>query len=157
MLYEVLEIYNYFPGDGLPVNENKLVKLAEKHCKENADEYDDGRRELLPINTKEKAITYFENYGFKINKIPETLADLTKEQLNELRDDISLCSIFYSDYENRFGLNRCSVSAFFDGYADYLGELMQEDGHNDADFFDLLPKYDNPENLYNYYAGIEWQ
>ena len=85
------------------------------------------------------------------------LSNLGPRQLWRLRLDVSLCSLFYRDYKNRYNLDVRAVCDFFDGYADYLDELMQDDGHDtNENFFVLLEKYDTPKNLYNYYSGIEW-
>ena len=73
---------------------------------------------------------------------------LTKKTLVALRKEIVLCSVFVGDYENSLGFDPNKVCDFFDGYADYLGELMCEDGITDAGFFANLRKYDNPQNLW---------
>lgn len=75
------------------------------------------------------------------------IAELTIEELIELKEEISLCSIYYLDYENSFGIDTHEVCDFFDGYCDYLEELMLEDGYDDNDFYDLLDRYDTIENL----------
>ena len=81
--------------------------------------------------------------------------NLTREQLVKLRGEIMLCSIYYVDYENSFGIDKRVVCDFFDGYAEELGYLMELDGLDGDEFFDNIVKYDNEENLWNYYCSIE--
>ena len=78
---------------------------------------------------------------------------LTKNELWQLRQDITLNSLYFDDYENRFGFDTYTTLEFFNSYIDYLNELMEEDNdeYNDSQFFDMLDQYDNQENLYNYY------
>lgn len=82
------------------------------------------------------------------------LKDLGKIQLNRLRKDITLCSLFLDHYENRYQIDRNEVFNFFDSYADYLQELMIEDNHTDNEYFDLLPLYDTSENLYKFHQYV---
>ena len=74
------------------------------------------------------------------------------KQLKQLRDEIVLCSLYIKDYNNSF-MSTYDAIAFFDGYADYLGELMSEniENFNDVDYFDYVDKYDNFNNLKTYY------
>ena len=82
---------------------------------------------------------------------------ITQAQLWELRREIVLNSLYYSDYENSFGLDRRIVSAFFDGFLDFIEEEMKEDipGFTDAAFFKHIPAYDNQEYLWQYFCGFE--
>lgn len=73
-----------------------------------------------------------------------------KRNLWELRKDVSLCSLYYSDYENSFDIDPHIVADFFDSYADFIGELMEEEHGANYDFYKLLKGYDTPENL------VEW-
>lgn len=77
---------------------------------------------------------------------------LTDAALIDLRKQIVLNSIFNKDYENTYGLDEREVLNFFDGYVDYLSELMTEDGHTDEEFFDILKEYDTDENLISWYG-----
>lgn len=83
---------------------------------------------------------------------------MTREALWKLRMEIYLCSLYYADYRNSFGIDRHAVCDFFDGYADYLDALMQNSipGYTDARFFVHLPKYDNAENLWDWYCCFEY-
>ena len=79
---------------------------------------------------------------------------LTKKQLAQLRADIIFCSYYLRDYANRFDIDEETVCNFFDSYAEYLAELMAEDGHTDGEFFDMLEQYDTADNLWSYYSGM---
>ena len=78
---------------------------------------------------------------------------MTKQQLQSLRRQITLCSIYVCDYRNDMGIDEHSVCDFFDGYAEFLGELMQENvpGYSGEKYFDYLPKFDNAETLWDWY------
>lgn len=78
-----------------------------------------------------------------------------EKTLWKLRKEIRLNSLYYSDYKNSFGVDDHSCCDFFDSYCEYLGELMQEDVGDNYDFFALLSKYDNSDNLYNWYGCYE--
>ena len=82
----------------------------------------------------------------------------TKETLWKLRLEIVLNSLFLSDYYNSFNIDPTAVAVFFDGFLDEVEMQMEEDipGFNDAQFFEHLPKYDNPDTLWNYYDGMEF-
>ena len=80
---------------------------------------------------------------------------LSKKDLQVLRNEVILNSLFISDYENSLGLNPKEVCTFFDGYVCYLEDLMLEDDCTDYNFYDNLRKYDNLDNLWNYYNELE--
>ena len=75
---------------------------------------------------------------------------ITEKQLIALRKQIPLGSLFIADYKNTFGIDEDTVCSFFDGYLDYLQEIMIEDGIQDAEFWQHIGLYDNEEWL------IEW-
>lgn len=86
------------------------------------------------------------------------------EEVLELRKEIPLCSLFVNDYKNTFGIDAAVVCDFFDGYADYLGDLMKEDGIDDSDYFEHLGLYDNDVNLAQWFYSfdecpllVEWE
>ena len=79
---------------------------------------------------------------------------LTKEELWDLRNEIVLNSLYTSDYENTHHILPRDVQDFFDGYVEYLYELAEENGEN-PDIQDLCMKYDNPDNLENWYNCFE--
>ena len=79
--------------------------------------------------------------------------DFSKEDLWKLRCEVSVNSLYYSDFHNSFGLDTYSVSDFFAGWLDFVEELMVEDGHKDAGnkFFDYFGEYDNADTLEQWY------
>ena len=83
------------------------------------------------------------------------MEDLTKEALWKLRKEISLNSLYVSDYHNSFGYTEDSVCNFFDSYMEYLGELAGEEfgtGYTLENVFGL----DNDDNLYNWWGCYEF-
>lgn len=82
------------------------------------------------------------------------IARLGKIQLKRLREDVCLGSLFIRDYENRYGIDAHTVWAFFDGFEDYIEEMMLEDGYTDADYLDKRAEYDTLENLRNWQSCI---
>ena len=75
------------------------------------------------------------------------LATLSKEELWALRSEIVLNSLFVHDYQNSFGISPKSACDFFDGYADFITDLAEEDGLADMPFDKIAERYDNPDNL----------
>ena len=63
--------------------------------------------------------------------------------------------MFFSDYENSYGIDSHQVCNFFEGFIDYISELMDEDGMSDEDFFNNLDKYDTPDNLIAWYGCFD--
>ena len=55
------------------------------------------------------------------------LISLGKIQTNRLTKDIIWNSMFYSDYENRYGIDIHIVSDFADGYIEWLCEEFAEE------------------------------
>lgn len=83
--------------------------------------------------------------------------DFTKEDLWKLRCEVSVNSLYYSDFHNSFGLDTHSVSDFFEGWLDFVKEQMEEDGHKDAGdkFFDYFDEYDNPDTIDSWYIRFD--
>lgn len=73
-------------------------------------------------------------------------ANLTKEQIWQLRQQVVVGSLFLKDYENDFGFDKNFVCTFFDGYIEYLQECFGAD----YDF----EKCDNINNLYDWYCDV---
>ena len=84
------------------------------------------------------------------------LNELTKDQLWKLRQEIRLGSLYTTDYENSFDIPEKICQAFFDGYNEYIGELMVDDGHDADEYFDIIDEYDTEDNLYEYYYACEY-
>lgn len=78
---------------------------------------------------------------------------LKEEYLWPLRQQITLNSLYYSDYRNNFGIDEHKVCDFFDSYISFLTELEVEkygkELNNISDFFD---EFDNEENLKRWYC-----
>ena len=74
--------------------------------------------------------------------------ELTSAELWHLRNEIVLNSLFVADYTNSFGFNARDVSYFFDGYVEYIYEMMNNDKATD----DQFNEYDNESNLYNWFC-----
>lgn len=77
---------------------------------------------------------------------------LTVNQLKQLRSEIVLCSLYMKDYENSF-MTKEKACSLFDGYAEYLEDLMLEnvENFNDSKFFEYLDRFDNIDTLKDYY------
>ena len=92
--------------------------------------------------------------------------NFTKEDLQSLRNEIVLNSLFVSDYNNSFGISAKSVCDFFDSYMEFLSELAFEDNfkignpskgmHTYDEFFDKYDTIDNLENWYGCYEDFSW-
>ena len=82
---------------------------------------------------------------------------MSEENLWKLRQEIKLGSLFIADYRNSFGVDPHKVYDFFDGFLEFVEEEMREDhpGFNDAAFWELLPDYDTPEYLLDWYSCFE--
>ena len=89
------------------------------------------------------------------NKITNENGWLKDEIIIDLRKQIYLNSLFFSDYENSYGIDSHQVCNFFDGFIDYISELMDEDGMSDEDFFNNLDKYDTIDNLLGWYGCFD--
>ena len=76
---------------------------------------------------------------------------LTRKQLQSLRKQVVLNSLYYSDYSNDLYISEKTCYNFFDSYVEYLYELASENNDNDLDIVDVVKKYDNINNLYNWY------
>lgn len=75
---------------------------------------------------------------------------LTRNELKQLRNEITLNSIFLKDYKNSFDIDIKKVYCFFDSYMEYLYSLADDDKYS-GDAFDVMNKYDNDINLWTYY------
>lgn len=85
------------------------------------------------------------------------IKDLGKTQLWRLRHDIVLNSLYLNDYDNRYDIPAKDVYEFMDGYLEELYYLAEQDNFESDDVFDVIDKYDNKDNLYNYALGIIWE
>ena len=75
---------------------------------------------------------------------------MTKQELQKLRNEIVLNSLYTSDYENSFNIDPRQVQDFFDGWLEYCSEDIEYT--NDTDYYNqLFDKADNIDNLVDYY------
>lgn len=74
--------------------------------------------------------------------------DLTKEQLWQLRTEITLGSLFTSHFRNSFHFAPRPTQEFFDGYVEYIEELAEESGYLDPKAWASL---DTPDHLYDWF------
>lgn len=83
------------------------------------------------------------------------IKDLTKEQLWQLRKQITLNSLFIRDYNNSFNIDPKECCAFFDGYVECLWELATSElDYRGTDIMWVFEKLDNINNLYDYWCEI---
>lgn len=85
---------------------------------------------------------------------------LTQEQLQQLRQDIVLGSLFVSDYQNSLGIAPVNAIQFFDSYIEVLCEKAQENNDYWEDAWGNKElnwtKYDTTHNLWDYYSYLEF-
>lgn len=73
----------------------------------------------------------------------------------QLRNQVVVGSLFIADYKNDMGVEPRVCCNFFDGYLEYLFENLEEDGGypNTLEATnEIVRKYDNAGNLYNWYC-----
>ena len=78
----------------------------------------------------------------------------TEETLWELRQQITLNSLFVASYENTFGVDASVTCDFFDGYMEYLEGEAKEAGL-DTNLIDNIFAQDNSENLWAWFCMLE--
>lgn len=84
---------------------------------------------------------------------------LTTQQLINLRQQITLNSLFTDDYINSFDIPARQVQDFFDGYLEYCETEPDDDGNllcdknlsNDEYYNELFKIANNPDFLSDYY------
>lgn len=86
--------------------------------------------------------------------------EMTRENLQKLRNEITLNSCYTYDYTNSFGFNEHDICAFFDGYYDYIWELAEENhSPNEVTLYLVIDEFDNIDNLvdwFNCYDDLSW-
>lgn len=83
---------------------------------------------------------------------------MTKQELQQLRNEITLNSLYTSDYNNSFNIDPRQVQDFFDGYLEYCEYIPNDNGDlvgtmSYDDYYDTLFTIAN--NLYDYYINFE--
>ena len=79
---------------------------------------------------------------------------LTKEQLKSLRGQIILNSLYTSHYENNLDIEPHEVQDFFDGYVEYLLEIIRDNGGERMTSAQQSKEFrilDNEETLWEWY------
>lgn len=87
--------------------------------------------------------------------------DFNKEDLQQLRSQICLNSIYYADYRNSFGISEKSVCDFFDSYYSYIWEIAEEEHPNfsENEIENIIGQYDNIDTLeqwYDCFDDFDW-
>lgn len=87
-----------------------------------------------------------DTYGFCVLsfEVVKDFEDINKDELWEIRKQISLNSLYEYDYFVKEGYNPRDLSYFFDGYVDYLHEVAEDNGGEWTD-------YDNKNYLFSWY------
>ena len=88
---------------------------------------------------------------------------MTKQELQQLRNEITLNSLYTSDYDNSFNIDARQVQDFFDSYlenCEYIpndnGDLLCDMDLSYTDYYDtLFTIANNIDNLYDYYISFE--
>lgn len=73
----------------------------------------------------------------------KSVYELNRDELERLRGEICLGSMYYSDYENSFGIDDHQVCTFFDGYLDFLHEENGVDIDDELDNTEMLERWQN--------------
>lgn len=79
-----------------------------------------------------------------------------EEKLWELRKEICLGSMYYSNYENSFDIPKKVCCDFFDGFIDLCFIMESESKNGLTKLEDIYNKYDNAEALWNYFCAVEY-
>ena len=84
---------------------------------------------------------------------------LTYEQLKQLREEITLNSLYVRDYKNSFGIDPSKVCDFFYGWLDYEVDKFLEKHPNSTpkerdDYFYKVLKDNDIHSMYDYYISL---
>ena len=124
----------------------------------NDDYYNDEKGLKTESYMLSSVADYLSNeYGFCVLsfEVVKDFEELDEDELWRIRRQIVLNSLYAPDYSVREGYNAIDLSCFFEGYVDYLYELMEENGANENEFC----KYDNKDNLFSWfccYDDLSW-
>ena len=88
---------------------------------------------------------------------------MTKQELQQLRNEITLNSLYTSDYNNSFNIDPRQVQDFFNGYLEDCETIPNDNGDvlcdmdlSYDDYYDtLFTIANNIDNLYDYYISFE--
>lgn len=70
----------------------------------------------------------------------------TEETLWELRQQITLNSLYVASYENKMGVDASAACDFFEGYMDYLEDIVKAEERDPS--LDNIFAEDNSNNLW---------
>ena len=76
--------------------------------------------------------------------------------LAQLRKEITLNSLYISDYENSFDIDAHECSDFFDGFISYCTELEIEKYGHELPIEEFFAEFDTLENLIDWYLCIDF-
>ena len=74
-----------------------------------------------------------------------------KSKLWRLRQEICLNSLYYSDYNNSFGIDCHKVCDFFDGFLDYCESWIMDGNGGKYPTLEQIFELDTKEILWNYW------
>ena len=83
---------------------------------------------------------------------------MTKQELQQLRNEITLNSLYTSDYDNSFNIDARQVQDFFDSWLEYCyldNEEYLSEFDNDKYYDKLFKIANNIDLLYDYYISFE--
>ena len=79
--------------------------------------------------------------------------ELNAQELWNIREQVVLNSLYFSDFNTAEGYYPVDLSNFFDEYVDYLSRIAEEQG---GEWY----QYDNIDNLFEHYQsydyGLDW-
>ena len=67
--------------------------------------------------------------------VAHNIYDLNDEQLKELRGEVRIGSMYYSDYNNSFFLDRIELSGYCESYEEWLDEKGIEDSPDEFSYY----------------------
>ena len=67
--------------------------------------------------------------------VAHNIYDLTDEQLKELRREVRIGSMYYSDYNNSFFIDRSELSDYCESYEEWLEEKGIEDSPDEFSYY----------------------
>ena len=83
---------------------------------------------------------------------------MTKQELQQLRNEITLNSLYTSDYNNSFNIDPRQVQDFFDSWLEccYLDDEEYLSEFDNNQYYDELFKIaNNIDTLYDYYISFD--
>lgn len=151
---------NFFKvGDVVSWNNGK-VTIEEIYCDtsvcDSRDEFEPNEENLTNHPTLFIAMVRNQrNHSFEVEyndlEVIRHIEDLSAEELQKLRKEITIGSIYFDDYNNSFGVDKYEVSDWCDEYIKYLQSLC---GGGDVDLSVAYEK-DTIETFVNFMMNKE--